>query len=88
MKSRSNVRRKNGLLTDHVSLTDYERRVKSKWEHYLRERYPAHHALKPPGLVSCPQCHELRLPHQVCPSCGSYRGVEVIEIKEKKKKSE
>jgi len=53
-----------------------------------RNKRRAHHALKPPGLVSCPQCHELRLPHQVCPSCGSYRGVEVIKIKEKKKKSE
>ncbi|MBL7184223.1 MAG: 50S ribosomal protein L32 [Anaerolineae bacterium] len=53
-----------------------------------RNQRRAHHALKPPGLVPCPQCHELRLPHQVCPSCGSYRGVEVIKIKEKKKKSE
>ncbi len=53
-----------------------------------RNKRRAHHALKPPGLVPCPQCHELRLHHQVCPSCGSYRGVEVIEIKEKKKKPE
>jgi len=53
-----------------------------------RNKRRAHHALKPPELVSCPQCHELRLPHQVCPSCGSYRGVEVIKIKEKKKKPE
>ena len=53
-----------------------------------RNKRRAHHALTIPELVPCPQCHELQLPHQVCPSCGSYRGVEVIEIKEKKKKSE
>jgi large subunit ribosomal protein L32 len=42
-------------------------------------------ALKTTRLVACPQCHELRLPHRVCPSCGSYKGVEVIKIKTKKK---
>jgi large subunit ribosomal protein L32 len=42
-------------------------------------------ALKTTRLVACPQCHELRLPHRVCPSCGSYKGVKVIEIKTKKK---
>jgi len=53
-----------------------------------RNNRRAHHALKLPELVPCPQCHELRLPHHVCPSCGSYQGVEVVEIKAKKKKSE
>jgi len=41
----------------------------------------SHQALKPTGLVECPQCHEARLPHRVCPHCGTYRGVEVVEIK-------
>jgi large subunit ribosomal protein L32 len=50
-----------------------------------RDRRRSHLALKPTKLVPCPQCHELRLPHRVCPSCGSYKGVEVIEIKTKKK---
>ncbi len=36
--------------------------------------------LRPPTLVPCPQCHSLKLPHHVCPSCGSYRGREVVEI--------
>jgi large subunit ribosomal protein L32 len=27
---------------------------------------------------SCPQCHESKQPHRVCPHCGYYRGVEVI----------
>jgi len=50
-----------------------------------RNRRRSHDALRPPALVPCPQCHELKLPHQVCPSCGSYRGVEVIEVESKKK---
>ena len=41
----------------------------------------SHHALRARNLVSCPKCHELRPPHQVCPSCGSYKGIEVIEVK-------
>ncbi len=47
-----------------------------------RGKRRAHHALKRPNLVTCPQCHELRLHHHVCPSCGAYRGVQVIEAKE------
>jgi large subunit ribosomal protein L32 len=50
-----------------------------------RNRRRSHHALKPIHLVPCPQCHALRRPHQVCPACGSYKGVEVVELKEKKK---
>ena len=23
-----------------------------------------------PGLSTCPQCHEPKLPHRVCPTCG------------------
>jgi large subunit ribosomal protein L32 len=41
----------------------------------------SHLALKPKGLAECPTCHNLMLPHQVCPSCGSYRGREIIPMK-------
>jgi large subunit ribosomal protein L32 len=33
-------------------------------------------------LVNCPQCGAPMRPHHVCPSCGTYRGVQVIEIEE------
>ena len=26
------------------------------------------------GFVECPQCHEPKLPHRVCPDCGHYKG--------------
>ena len=40
-----------------------------------------------PPLDYCPQCHSLKLSHHVCPTCGSYAGREVIEIKSPKKKT-
>ena len=42
----------------------------------------AHDRLKQAGLSECPNCHELKLPHRVCPSCGQYKGREVIEVAE------
>lgn len=37
-------------------------------------------------LTPCPQCHTPRLPHHVCPVCGTYNGVTVIEVEPEKKK--
>ena len=47
----------------------------------------SHLGLKPPALAPCPQCHTPKLPHHVCPVCGSYAGREAVEIKTPKKKS-
>jgi len=41
-----------------------------------------HDALKPASLANCPQCHEPKLPHRVCPHCGFYRGRQVHEVEE------
>ena len=41
----------------------------------------SHNALTARNLVPCPKCHELRMPHQVCLSCGTYKGIEVFEVK-------
>ena len=27
-----------------------------------------------PGMVECPQCHEMKLTHRVCKNCGYYKG--------------
>jgi len=35
-----------------------------------------------PSLVECPQCHELKMPHRVCASCGYYKGKEAIAVSE------
>ncbi len=33
-----------------------------------------------PALVSCANCQELVLPHHVCPSCGYYKGRQVVAV--------
>lgn len=40
----------------------------------------AHDFLVARSLVECPNCHERKLPHRVCPFCGHYKGREVIEV--------
>lgn len=41
-----------------------------------------HDALKPLSLGECPQCHEPKPSHQVCPHCGYYKGRQACEVKE------
>ncbi|MDQ3169954.1 MAG: 50S ribosomal protein L32 [Acidobacteriota bacterium] len=36
-----------------------------------------HDALTAKTSGECPQCRERKLPHQVCPHCGFYRGRQV-----------
>jgi large subunit ribosomal protein L32 len=42
----------------------------------------SHDAISAPSFSECPNCHEMRLPHRACPSCGYYRNREVIETAE------
>ena len=39
----------------------------------------AHDALTAHSLSECPQCHQMKLPHQACPECGYYKGREVVD---------
>ena len=41
-----------------------------------------HDALARPGVSTCDNCGEVKLPHRVCPACGHYRGREVIEVED------
>lgn len=38
--------------------------------------------LSAPNLVECPQCHQPKLQHHICPNCGYYKGKEVISMGE------
>lgn len=38
----------------------------------------SHDALSAANPNECPDCGELKRPHHVCPSCGSYNSREVI----------
>lgn len=32
-----------------------------------------------PTIVNCPDCKEPKVPHRVCPNCGSYNGKKILE---------
>ncbi len=40
----------------------------------------AHHHLSAPSFSECPQCHEIKRPHHVCPHCGYYKEKEVVQV--------
>ena len=43
------------------------------------KRKSANMKMTAPGISICPQCHEPKLPHRVCPNCNYYDGKEVVE---------
>lgn len=47
-----------------------------------RDQRRAHIKVAVPSLSTCPKCQEQKLPHYVCPSCGYYKGREVIVVEE------
>ncbi|MGH2628812.1 MAG: 50S ribosomal protein L32 [Anaerolineales bacterium] len=47
-----------------------------------RDKRRAHDRLHTNALSKCPQCHEDKLPHRVCPRCGHYKGRPAIDIGE------
>jgi len=50
-----------------------------------RDRRRSQDALKAKNLVACSNCGEMRLPHTVCPSCGFYKGREIISAEKESK---
>lgn len=40
----------------------------------------SHHALTAVVSQDCPNCGELKLPHNLCPSCGFYKDRAVVEM--------
>lgn len=55
---------------------------KNKVSKARRDKRRANWKLSAPNLVECPQCHELKMPHRVCPSCGQYKGKEVVKVED------
>ncbi|MBW2145521.1 MAG: 50S ribosomal protein L32 [Deltaproteobacteria bacterium] len=47
-----------------------------------RNKRRAHYHLRAPGLSQCSHCGEPKLPHRVCPECGRYRDLAVMEPRE------
>ncbi len=53
---------------------------KKKTSQARRNQRRAHHALKGPKLVVCPNCGETHVPHRVCPNCGYYKGRTAVAV--------
>lgn len=51
---------------------------KQKQSHARTMKRRSSHKLAAPTYNACPQCHSPRRPHRVCPTCGFYRGREVV----------
>ena len=45
-------------------------------------RRRAHDGLAVPSFSACPNCGTPKLPHKACPSCGFYRGRQVVKATE------
>jgi large subunit ribosomal protein L32 len=61
---------------------------KQKHTKSRRDKRRANIFLKSPTLAVCPKCGKPVLPHTVCPNCGYYKGVEVIDVLKKLTKKE
>lgn len=50
-------------------------------------RHAANRKATAPTVVECPQCHEPKASHAVCPNCGYYKGEKKMLVKADKKKA-
>ncbi len=53
---------------------------KRKTSKARRDKRRANWKLSIPGLSVCPKCGEMKLPHRVCKSCGTYKKMEVLDV--------
>ena len=52
---------------------------KQKQSHSRTAKRRAQHKIAPAAANECPQCHQPKLPHRVCATCGSYKGRDVLD---------
>jgi large subunit ribosomal protein L32 len=45
-----------------------------------RSRRASAWVLNAPPRSVCPQCHNAKLPHVVCPTCGWYKGRQALDV--------
>ncbi|ADH85987.1 50S ribosomal protein L32 [Desulfurivibrio alkaliphilus] len=53
---------------------------KKRKSHSRTRTRRAHDALSGPSVAKCAECGEPKLPHRLCPGCGSYKGRAVIKL--------
>jgi large subunit ribosomal protein L32 len=53
---------------------------KHKTSKSKRDKRRTHQKTEAPGISTCSQCGEAKLPHHACPACGDYKGRNAIEM--------
>jgi large subunit ribosomal protein L32 len=56
---------------------------KNKISRSRRDKKRTHKKLTAPSVRECSHCHQPKLPHKACPSCGYYAGKMVVVPKER-----
>jgi large subunit ribosomal protein L32 len=54
---------------------------KQKTSKARRDKRRAQHRIEAPRVNVCPVCHQPKRPHQMCPTCKTYRGREVEPLR-------
>lgn len=47
-----------------------------------RKRRGGHMKYRAIKTVTCPKCSEVMIPHRVCPTCGYYKGRDIMHLEE------
>ena len=55
---------------------------KRKTSKSKRDKRRTHKKITGPNLTTCSNCGETKQPHHACPSCGTYKGRDVLETDE------
>ena len=58
---------------------------KKKISSSRRGQRRSHDRLTLPTLMNCPRCRAKKPTHQVCPTCGTYNGIDVLRLEAKAK---
>ena len=54
---------------------------KRRTSHARKGKRRSHQHLRPPQLTVCPKCKQYKLPHRICPNCGTYKGIQYLPTK-------
>ena len=55
---------------------------KRRHSHSRTHKRRAHDFLTGPSVGRCPECGEPKMPHQLCGSCGTYKGKTIIHVED------
>jgi len=58
---------------------------KKKISSSRRGQRRSHDHIKPLPMMNCPQCRQRKPTHMVCPSCGTYNGIDILRLDAKAK---